>query len=154
MEINKLPIEAAAILGSTHEVVIDYTDLSDTAGTGKTLTVTIPAGSWVRGGAHVLETDFTDGAATMSSLVYTVGDDADADLYMTSTQVETTGTPIVYKAPTPGSGAVARETGKVYAGADTLDIAFTATGANLSTLTGGKLRYYFALVGLDDLKKG
>ena len=154
MELNKLPIEAAAILGSTHEVVIDYTDLSDTAGTGKTLTVTIPAGSWVRGGAHVLETDFTDGAATMSSLVYTVGDGGDADLYMTSTEVETTGTEIDYKAPTPGSGAVARETGKVYASADTLDIAFTATGANLSTLTGGKLRYYFALVNLDDLKKG
>ena len=104
MQLNKLPIETAAILGSTHEVVIDYSDLSDTAGTTKTLTVTIPAGSWVRGGAHVLETDFTDGAATMSSLVYTVGDGGDADLYMTSTEVETTGTEIDYKAPTQGLG--------------------------------------------------
>jgi hypothetical protein len=154
MEINKLPIEAAAILGSTHEVVIDYTDLSDTAGTSKTLTVDIPAGSWVRGGAHVLETDFTDGAATLSSLVYIVGDGDDPDLYMTSTQVETTGSEVDYKAPTAGSGAVSREVGKVYSSADTLDIAFTASGANLSTLTGGKLRYYFAMVDLDDLKKG
>lgn len=153
MLINKLPIEASAVTGCNYEAVIDYTDLNDTAGTTKTLTVTIPADHWVRGGFHVLESDFTDGAATMSSLVYTVGDGADADLYMTSTEVEVTGTEVDGKGPTPGSGAAATPTGKYYASADTLDIAFTATGANLSTLTGGKLRYFFSLVDIKGLKK-
>lgn len=152
MEINKLPIEAAAVTGCNYEVVIDYTDLSDTAGTTKTLTADIPADHWVRGGFHVLETDFTDGAATMSNLVYTVGDDSDADLFMTSTEVETTGTEVDGKGPTPGSGAVATPTGKYYGSADTLDLAFTATGANLSTLTGGKLRYFFSMVNFAELK--
>lgn len=153
MQLNKLPIETAAILGSTHEVVIDSDDLT-AAGTTQTLTVTIPAGSWVRGGAHVLETEFTDGGATIGTVSYTVGDDDDADLYMTSTQVEASGTVVTYKAPTPGAGAVARETGKVYASADTLDIAFTANAGELANLTGGKLRYYFALVDMDSLTKG
>lgn len=150
MLINKLPIESAAILGCNYEVVIDYTDLSDTAGTTKTLTVTIPADSWVRGGFHLLETDFA--APSISSMVYTVGDGSDADLFMTSTQVEVSGTVVDGKGPVPGSGAVATPTGKHYASADTLDIAFTATGANLSTLTAGKMRYYFSLVNFADLK--
>lgn len=151
MLINKLPIESAAVTGCNYEAVIDYTDLSDTAGTTKTLTVTIPADHWVRGGFHVLETDFS--GPSISSLVYTVGDGSDADLFMTSTEIEVSGTEIDGKGPTPGSGAVATPTGKHYASADTIDIAFTATGANLDTLTAGKMRYFFSLVDLANLKK-
>ena len=144
MEINKLPVETQALLGCNTEVVVDYTDLSDTAGTGKTLTVAVDAGKLVTGGPHILNTTFTDGAATMSSLVYTVGDGDDADHYLTSTEVEETGTEITYKA---GTG-----TTKAYTGADTVDIAFTATGANLSTLTAGKLKVYLNIADLEDLK--
>ena len=145
MEINKLPVETQALLGCNTEVVVDYTDLSDTAGTTKTLTVAVDAGKLVTGGPHILSTTFTDGAATMSSLVYTVGDGDDADHYLTSTEVEETGTEITYKA---GTG-----TTKAYTVAsDTVDLAFTATGANLSTLTAGKLKVYLNIADLEDLK--
>lgn len=151
MLVNKLPIEAAAVTGCNYEVVIDFNDFTDTAATSKTLTVTIPADHWVRGGFHILETDFA--APSISTMTYTVGDGSDADLFMTSTEVETSGTEIDGKGPTPGSGAAATPTGKYYASADTLDIAFSATGANVDTLTAGKMRYFFSMVNLADLKK-
>lgn len=147
-QFNTLPTEAQANLGMTHEMVVDYSDLTDTAGTTKTFTFTLPAGSLVLGGPHILETDFTDGAATMSSLVYIVGDGDNDDIYLSSTEVETTGTEVDYKVAT-NTGI---PHGKVYASAGTLDIKFTATGANLSTLTGGKLRYLFKLTNLAGLK--
>ena len=147
-QFNTLPTEAQANLGMTHEMIVDYSDLTDTAGTTKTFTFTLPAGSLVLGGPHILETDFTDGAATMSSLVYIVGDGDNDDIYLSSTEVETTGTEVDYKVAT-NTGI---PHGKVYASADTLDVKFTATGANLSTLTGGKLRYLFKLTNLAGLK--
>ena len=147
-QFNTLPTEAQANLGMTHEMVVDYSDLTDTASTTKTFTFTLPAGSLVLGGPHILETAFTDGAATMSNLVYIVGDGDNDDIYLSSTEVEVTGTEIDYKVAT-NTGI---PHGKVYISADTLDIKFTATGANLSTLTGGKLRYLFKLTNLAGLK--
>ena len=144
MEINKLPVETQALLGCNTEVVVDYTDLSDTAGTTKTLTVAVDAGKLVTGGPHILSTTFTDGAATMSSLAYVVGDGGDPDRYLTTTEVEETGTEVTYKAGTGTSNA--------YTGVDTVDLAFTATGANLDTLTAGKLKVYLNIVDLEDLK--
>ena len=100
MEINKLPVETQALLGCNTEVVVNYTDLSDTAGTTKTLTVAVDAGKLVTGGPHILSTTFTDGAATMSSLWYKVGDGDDDDHYLTQTELEDTATEITYKAGT------------------------------------------------------
>ena len=142
METNKLPVETQALIGCNTEVVVDYTDLSDTAGTTKTLTVSVDAGKQVTGGPHVLVTDFA--GPSISSLVYTVGDGDDADHYLTSTEVEETGTEIDHKA---GTG-----TTQAYTGSDTVDLAFTATGANLDTLTAGKLKVYLNIADLEDLK--
>ena len=144
MEINKLPVETQALLGCNTEVVVDYTDLSDTAGTTKTLTVAVDAGKLVTGGPHILSTTFTDGSATMTNLTYTVGDSGDPDRYLTITEVEETGTEVTYKAGTGTSNA--------YTGSGTIDLAFTATAANLNTLTAGKLKVYLNIVDLEDLK--
>lgn len=149
MDVVKLPLETQALLGANYAAIIDYTDLSDTAGLTKTLTTNIPANAMVQGVCHTLIEDFV--SATASSLVYTVGDGSDADFHLTSTQLEQSDTEIDLKVHTPGSGASAE--GKVYTAADTLDFAFTAVGGNLNTLTAGKLIFYFRMVTLDELKR-
>jgi hypothetical protein len=142
METNKLPVETQALTGCNTEIVVDYTDLSDTAGTSKTLTVAVANGQAVTAGPHILMTDFA--GPSISSLVYTVGDGDDADHYLTSTEVEVSGTEVDYKLGTGVS--------KLYTIADTIDLAFTASGANLNTLTAGKLKVYVNILDLDDLK--
>ena len=150
-QINVLTTEERARFGCTHEIIVDYTDLVAFGGSSGTVTVTVPAGSWVKGGPHVLENDFTDGGATISTITYTVGDGTDADLFMTSTEVESTATEVDYKVPTPGSGAAEVAEGKVYTSADTLDLAFTAN-TTMNGLTAGKLHYFFTLIDLDEVK--
>jgi hypothetical protein len=118
--------------------------------TTQTLIVSIPNGSWVKGGFHILDTEFVSPSST--SLVYEVGDDTDDDLFMTSTEVDAAhASTVTYKAPTPGTGAAAVGTGKAYTGQDTIDILFTGSH-NLNLFTAGALRYYFNLVELDRLK--
>ena len=149
MEINILPIESQAQLGATHELVITHEDLT-AAATTQTLIVSIPNGSWVKGGFHILDTEFVSPSST--SLVYEVGDDTDDDLFMTSTEVDAAhASTVTYKAPTPGTGAAAVGPGKAYTGQDTIDILFTGSH-NLNLFTAGALRYYFNLVELDRLK--
>lgn len=148
MQVNALPIEAQAKLNATHEVVITHEDLTE-ANTTQTLTVSIPAGSWVKSGCHILAEQFVSPSST--SLTYTAGDDSDADLFMTATQIDAAhASTIDYKAPTPGSGAAAVGTGKVYTAADTLDIKFdSSVGHNLNLFTAGKLRLFLSIIDLD-----
>jgi hypothetical protein len=143
MEVNVLPTETQALIGATHEAVITHEDLTASATTQILSGINIPVGSWVKGGPHILEQDFD--SPDSSSLTYSAGDGTDADLFMTATEIDVAATEVDYKAPTPGSGYV----GPL---ADTLDIAFTSSGDNLSDFTQGKLRYYFSLVDLDTLK--
>ena len=146
-QVKPLPFEAQAKLGMTHEVIITHADL-DTAAATETIEVQvdIPAGSIVLGGPHVLETDFD--SPSSSSLVYSVGDGTDDDIYLSNTEIDTAGTEIDYKVAT-NTGI---PHGKVYTSADTLDFSFTSTGDNLADFTAGKLRYYFKMVDLDTLK--
>ena len=150
MQVNVLPRETQALLGATHEAIITHEDLTAAATTQILSSISIPAGSWVKGGPHILEEDFD--SPDSSSLTYSAGDGTDADLFMTATEIDVAATEVDYKAPTPGAGAAAVGTGKAYDSADTLDIAFTSSGDNLSDFTQGKLRYYFSLVDLDTLK--
>jgi len=148
MQINALPIEAQAKLGATHEVEISHEDLS-AAATTQTLIISVPDGSWIKSGFHILDTEFVSPSST--SLTYKVGDDTDDDLFMTATQIDAAhASTITYKAPTPGSGAAAVGTGKVYPSQDTVDIKFTGSH-NLNTFTAGKFRYFFTLVELDKI---
>ena len=146
MEINILPTESQALLGATHELVITHADLT-AAATTQTLIVNIPNGSWVKGGFHILDTEFVSPSST--SLAYEVGDDTDPNLFMTSTEVDAANVgKVTYKEPTPGAGSVGQ--GKAYTGQDTIDILFTGSH-NLNLFTAGALRYYFNLVELDRL---
>lgn len=146
-QVNLLTTEAQAKLGMTHEVVVTHEDL-DTAAATETIEVqvTIPAGSIVLGGPHVLVEDFD--SPSSSSLVYSVGDGSDDDIYLTNTEIDTAGTEVDYKVAT-NTGI---PHGKVYTTADTLDFSFTATGDNLEDFTAGKLLYYFKLTDLASLK--
>jgi hypothetical protein len=146
MQVNTLPTEGQAKLNATHEVVITHEDLT-AASTTQTLTVNIPAGSWVKSGCHILAEQFVSPSST--SLTYTAGDDSDSDLFMTATQIDAAhASTIDYKAPTPGSGAAAVGTGKIYTTADTVDIALTGSH-NLNTFTAGKLRLFMSIIDLD-----
>jgi hypothetical protein len=123
MEINILPTESQAQLGATHELVITHADLT-AAATTQTLIVSIPNGSWVKGGFHILDTEFVSPSST--SLAYEVGDDSDPNLFMTSTEVDAAhASTVTYKEPTPGAGSVGQ--GKAYTGQDTIDILFTGS---------------------------
>jgi len=147
-EVNLLTTEAQAKLGMTHEVVITHEDLTTaTDAASIEVTVTVPAGSLLLGGPHVLVTDFDSPSST--SLTYTVGDGDDADLYLSSTQIDTEGTEVDYKVATNTS----IPHGKVYTSADTLDFTFdSSAGHNLDTFTAGELLYYFKLTDLASLK--
>lgn len=146
-EVNLLTTEAQAKLGMTHEVIVTHEDLDTAAATETTeVSIVIPAGSLVLGGPHVLVTDFA--SPSSSSLVYSVGDAGDDDVFLTNTQIDAANTPVDYKVATNTS----IPHGEVYAAADTIIFNFTATGDNLEDFTAGKLLYYFKLIDLDSLK--
>lgn len=133
--------------GWTDEIVIDYNDFSvANAGTladnaTKTFTYDVPAGAHVRNVGFYLATAFDDSGAG-DELNITIGDGADADGYIASTQIHVDATEVTYAA---NSGALLdNENGKVYTAADTIDILFTpnvstGTDYSLNELTQGKI---------------
>lgn len=145
-QVNLLSTEAQAKLGATHEVIITHADLDTAAATETTeVTVIIPAGSLVKGGHHVLVTEFDSPSST--SLVYSAGDAGDDDVFLTNTEIDTAhASTILYKVATNTS----IPHGEVYAAADTLIFNFTATGDNLEDFTVGEIHYYFTLLNLKD----
>jgi hypothetical protein len=138
--------------GATRVYTVDYTDLTaTTTNTAQTLTVAVPAKTAVQMTLMELETAF-DTADTnyTGSLAVTVGDETDADLYLTSTELASDGSEVWKKFGNTvwNSGATNNVTlvlgQKVYTSADTIDFAFTpnteeAVSANVS----GKVHFYF-----------
>ena len=176
-------LETVAALGATHVARITYSDLTDTAATTKTVTLlaSIAANTLFRYVGHVLITDF-DGGAT-SELTMAVGYDLssgtdDVDGFQTATSVHADGTEVdvtpelVTDVDTSTVDATyGTEESTVIASLRTklnlllkqqprsfittwdLECAFTATGANLSTLTSGEVLVLFALVDLDPIER-
>lgn len=133
MQVNKLPFQAQAATGFTHELVIDHNDFTSTGNT-QTFSFDVPAGAAVGKAFHRLVTDFDSSDGTLTSLTYIVGDGDSTNRYMAVTEVCFDGTEVDYKA-----GALSNW--YVYTSADTVDVAFTGTsGKDLSTLNAGKLR--------------
>ena len=82
--------------------------------------------------------------ATLTSLLYTVGDGGGSSRFLASTQVSVDGTTVDYKA-----GALSDF--YVYSADDTVDIAFTGTSAKLlSTVNAGKLRILLQIIDSAD----
>lgn len=152
MRREALTLEQQAHSGFTHRFTVDYTDLNDTAATTKTLQLlnSLPRGTMVAAAAFELETAF-DGGAT-SALAMDVGYDLlagtdDPDAFLDGYEVHVDATEVLAG---DGNGAVfaTLRTGYVSQEQMDLEVLFTATGANLTALTTGKVHIYLKVVEL------
>lgn len=123
---------------------ISVADLNTTAATTKTITIdSIPTDAMVFDVGYRLITSF-DGGAT-SALTVQIGDDDDADGFVAATSVHADNTPISSAANSGayftvgGDANTAKAKNYDNAAAKSLNVLFTATGANLTALTTGKL---------------
>ncbi len=129
-------------IGKCVETTIKYSDISAAATTNTYQAIQIPIYGIVKAVAYVIDTEF-DGGAT-SELTIQIGDGANPDGYIEAKSVHVDGTAVatslvdgLYLNDSTTDNVV---NGKQYAAADTLDVLFTATGANLDVLTQGALR--------------
>jgi hypothetical protein len=129
-------------LNKTVERVISANELTAAAATQTIEAISLPAYAIVKNVTYYLDTEF-DGGAT-SELTIQIGDGTDPNGYITAQSVHADATAVVSSVV---DGAYLNDSttanvvnGKQYASADTLDVLFTATGANVSVLTAGQLR--------------
>ena len=133
-------------IGKCVETTIKYSDISAAATTNTYQAIQLPIYGIVKAVTYVLDTEF-DGGAT-SELTIQIGDGTNPDGYIEAKSVHADATAVftslvdgVYLTAEAGTTDPVNATnGKQYAAADTLDVLFTATGANLSVLTAGSLR--------------
>lgn len=175
MTLQKLDPQEAALRGASHECVVQYSDLSGTAATSLTQTIAadLPAGTRIAYIGHQLDTLF-DGGAT-SELTAKIGWDLtsgtdDDDGLLAATSLHADATYVKYGPPaiadvdsstvdnTYGQqendvitsartklNTVVKNGFKVFNDIAQLNIVWTATGANLSALTQGKVRFFFRI---------
>jgi hypothetical protein len=129
-------------IGKCVETEIKYSDISAAATTSNYEAVQIPIYGIVKTVSYVLDTEF-DGGAT-SELTIQIGDGTDPNGYIEAKSVHADATPVFTSLV---DGAYLNDSttdnvvnGKQYAAADSIDVLFTATGANTSALTAGSLR--------------
>lgn len=180
MNVRQLDSQEAALRGCSHEVIVEYTDLTGTAGTSQTQTIfdDLPAGTRIQYVGHQVDTLF-DGGST-SELTAKIGwdlasgtDDDDGLLAATSLHADATyvkfGPPAVADVDSSSVdntygqaendvitslrtklNTLLKQGFKVFNDTADINIVWTSTGANLSTLTQGKVRFFLrinALVG-------
>lgn len=129
-------------IGKCVETTIKYSDISAAATTNTYEAIQIPIYGVVKTVAYVLDTEF-DGGAT-SEMTVQIGDGVDPNGYILAKSVHVDGTAVLTSVVDGAYLTVGTDvdTGnsKQYAAADTIDVLFTATGANLSVLTQGSMR--------------
>jgi len=166
-----LPLNDQGPKGATHVVKITQADLTEAvSNTAQTITTLFPvaAKQGVECIAAVLKTAFVDSTeAALASVTLTVGDGTDADLFLTSMELDSYGTEVflkygrtqagvattIYAAPvTTGTCTNAYSVmvdgsygKKLYTTADTVDFVFTPAGGvhGLVDLTAGEVWIYF-----------
>lgn len=87
--------------GFNHRIVVDHTDLTESAdNTTQSLTlITLPAGTVVKSAAYWLKTPFELSTnATFDLTTMIVGDSGDDDRYINSSELNENGTEVVYAA--------------------------------------------------------
>ena len=140
-------------INQTVAVDIGYNEISGAATTYNYEAISLPAYAVVKSVSFFLLEVF-DGGAT-SDLTIQVGDGTDPNGYITAKIVHVDATE-VFAGITDGAyltvgGDANTGNGKLYgASGDTLDVLFTATGANTSVLTKGKVR---VIVNFDDISQ-
>ena len=150
MKIFELSDAQRAHHGFSHRFELTYADLTDTAGTGKTITLmAYTAGMGVINAASKIVTNF-DGGAT-SELTIKVGFDGattdDDDGIIEARSVHADATYITYGDAT-GAVFATKRTGYFPLDAGNYTILFTATGANPSTLPQGAIHVYLPIANL------
>lgn len=170
MKVIELTLEERVKTGRSHMAVIDYTDLNTTAGTGKTL-VLAPylARDILERGAYDLVTPFVGAAITnlTAKLGYNGATTDGADSLFEAKELAGVATEILSDAGSIDASAIDATFGapelavltslrnrQAYAPQDAgnVEIVFTATGANLTALTAGKVRVLFNVIRLTDLR--
>lgn len=144
-------LEQQAHSGFSHRFTVDYTDFTAAATTQVfQLLNSLPRGTMVTAAAFELETPF-DGGAT-SALAMDVGYDLlagtdDPDAFLDNYEVHLDATEVLAG---DGNGAVfaTLRTGYVSQEQMDLEVLFTATGANVTALTAGKVHIYLKVVEL------
>jgi hypothetical protein len=171
------------VLGATHSIIVDFTDLTGTAATSKTqeLMTSIPANTRFRYVGHILQEDF-DGPS-ITELTMAIGydlssgtDDNDGFQAATSvcgaaTEVEATPELVTDVATDTIDTTFGTEESTVLTSLRTkvntllkllprsftvawdLDAVFTATGANLSVLTAGRVQILVERYDLNQAEK-
>lgn len=157
MQIIPLTIEEQAKSNFTHKIVLTYVDLAaETSTTAFSIfpkfseqsANTVPIGTRVWAcGVRVVTIGV---AASMTDLVFTIGDDGSANRFLTSSEVGGTTTPV--------AAGIWYETFAaapyVYTAANTIDVVATATGAALSALTAGEWHIYLGLCDMVAIDTG
>ena len=129
----------------TDSIRITHADLTASS-TTQTIQKDVKAGDQVRFVAYKLHTSF-DGGAT-SALTLNVGDGSDLDRFIDNPSIHADASAIVFGPQVlPGTDSI----GKVYAVDDTIDILFTATGANVSVLTAGDIEIFFNIININNV---
>jgi|TARA_R100001530_G_scaffold19987_1_gene16770 hypothetical protein len=128
--------------GYSDYITIKHGDFTAEA-TTQTFTLAIPAGGIVRSVGYYLETAF-DGGST-SALAIDIGDGSDADGFLDNIETHVDATEVTYSNGVGAyidGGTGTEQQGKLYTTADTIDILFTASGANVSELDTGKITVF------------
>lgn len=172
MTVTELTLQERIKTGCSHVAIIDYTDLSSTAGTTKTLNLF--DGGLARDIVDRVLVDVVtpfDGGAT-SALKLDVGynlasgtDDPDAfidniEVHVDATEILADGGSIPVQTIDTTFGQQEADAitdlraRRPFAAQEAFDIEalFTATGANLTALDTGRVRIYFNVVRLTDLR--
>lgn len=129
-------------IGKCVETTIKYSDISVAASTNTYQAIQIPTYGIVKTVAYVLDTEFDGGSTT--NLTVQIGDGGNPDGYIEAKSVHADDTSV----PTSVVDGVYLTVGtdvdtgnsKQYAAADTIDVLFTASGADIDKLTTGSLR--------------
>ena len=127
----------------TDSIRITHADLTADALT-QTITKDMKAGQQIRNIAFKLHTAF-DGAST-SSLKLDVGYGGNPDGYIDDNEIHKDATEVLF-----GPLGYEANTGMVFFADDTIDILFTATGGNLSTLTTGDIEIFFNIIDINSV---
>lgn len=169
-DIIELPLEEQIKAQATHRAAIDFNKLAETADTTVTLTISDYIARDIAGDAWLdLVVPFDGGATSALKLDFGFNGASvdDADAFLDNVEIHLDATEIlanVGPAPTVGSETVNETYGTeestvitelvtataalrnkrvAFQEAGSLEMVFTATGANLSTLTAGRVHVYF-----------
>ena len=142
MNVSKLTFESSANTGFTHEAVIKASHLTAT-GVQQVFSIDLTAGKAVGRAAYILKEDFDSSTdATIISTTLKVGDNGDDDEFITSTEMNPSGTEVDWK-----TGELSNL--KVYTSANQVDFTVDCTaGKSLADHDTGEVRVLIQIVDL------